>query len=91
MEREAAESIALQALAFVAADDTHLARLLAETGLMAEELRDSAAEPALLAGVLDFVLSDEARLLAFCAFAGLDPTRPARARARLPGARDEDE
>ena len=90
MERDVAESIALQALAFIAGEAKHLERLLAETGLTAESLRADAAEPTLLAGVLDFVLADEARLLDFCGHAGLKPDRPARARARLPGAANED-
>ena len=87
MDRDTAESIALQALGFVAAEPKHLERLLAESGLGAEELRANAAEPTLLAGVLDFVLASEARVLEFCAFAGLAPESPARARAELPGAR----
>jgi hypothetical protein len=86
VERDAAESIALLALAFVASEDEQLARMLAETGLTAEDLRANAAEPTLLAGVLDFVLADEARLLEFCASTGLEPDRPARARAEFPGA-----
>ena len=72
MERDAAETIALQALAFVAADADQLERLLAETGLVAAEIRANAADPVLLGGVLDFVLSNEARLLDFCASAGID-------------------
>jgi hypothetical protein len=87
MERDAAESIALQALTFVAGNTAHLERLLGESGLTVEDLlRGDAAEPTLLAGILDFVLADEARVLAFCAHAGLAPDRPARARAQLPGA-----
>ncbi len=86
MERDAAESIALLALAYIAGEDALLARMLAETGLTAEDLRANAAEPTLLAGVLDFILADEARLLEFCASSGLEPDRPARARAELPGA-----
>ena len=86
MERDAAELIALQALAFIAGEPEHLERMLAETGLTAEELRTNAAEPTMLAGILDFVLADETRVLDFCAFAGLAPESPARARAQLPGA-----
>ena len=89
MNRTAAESIALQALAFIAGSADHLARFMAETGLAAEDLRTRASEPTLLAGVLDFLLADEARLLGFCRYAALAPERPARARALLPGAARE--
>ena len=89
MDRDAAESLALQALAFIAGNADHLARFMAETGLAAEDLRTRASEPAFLAGVLDFLLADEARLLGFCGHAGLAPERPSRARALLPGAVSE--
>ena len=86
MDRSTAESLALQALAFIAADADHLARFMAETGVAEEDLRARAAEPMLLAGVLDFLLADEARLLGFCKRTGFAPERPSRARALLPGA-----
>ena len=89
MDRDAAESIALQALAFIAGNAEHLAQFMAETGLAAEDLRTRASQPTLLAGVLDFLLADEARLLGFCRHTGLAPERPARARALLPGAASE--
>ena len=86
MNRTAAESIALQALAFIAGSADHLARFMAETGLAAEDLRTRASEPTLLAGVLDFLLADEARLptrgtpcstiLGFCRYAARSPSSP---------------
>ena len=55
------------------------------SGVSADELRDRAADPEFLGFVLDFLLSDEAALLAFAHEAGLSPDRPLRARAALPG------
>lgn len=83
---DAAEALALKALAWLVADPDGLARFLAETGLDGAGLRAAAARPETLAGVLDHLLADEARLVAFCAEAGIDPALPARARRLLPGA-----
>jgi len=85
MDRDAAETIALKALAFVAGDDEGLRRFFALSGLEPQSLRASAGEPETLAGVLDFLLGDEPRLRRFCDDAGLAPEAPARARAALPG------
>ncbi len=83
---DAAEALALKALAWLAADPDGLARFLAETGLDGAGLRAAAALPETLAGVLDHLLADEARLVAFCSETGIDPALPARARRLLPGA-----
>ncbi len=85
MNTEHAETIALQALAFLAGDEQALGGFLQLSGLGMDELRAAAGNPEILAGVLDHVLQDEAMLLAFCETAGLRPEEPARARAHLPG------
>jgi hypothetical protein len=85
LTRDAAETLALQALGHIAADPATLDRLLALTGLAPDELRLRAADPAVLAGVLDYLLGSETDLLAFCSALGIDPTLPARARRLLPG------
>lgn len=85
LSRDAAETLALQALGHIAADPAALDRLLALTGLEPEQLRSRAADPAVLAGVLDYLLGSEADLLAFCSAAGIDPALPAKARRLLPG------
>jgi hypothetical protein len=48
-------------------------------------VRARAADPEFLGFVLDFLLSDEAALVAFAEEAGIAPDRPLRARAALPG------
>ena len=58
---------------------------LGSTGCSSDELRTRASDPEFLGFVLDFLMQDEAALLAFCETSGLQPDRPIRARAALPG------
>jgi hypothetical protein len=81
--REAAEILAIQALAFIAEEPERLAGFLAVTGLTAERIRESASEPDFLAGVLEHMLADESLLIAFAERAGIDPAGVARARSSL--------
>jgi len=85
MRADAAETLALRALAWVAADEVLLARLVAETGIDAAEMRARADEPEFLGFVLDFLLADEAALLGFCASEDIPPELPGQARVVLPG------
>ena len=90
--REVAEIVAIQALSFVAGDPERLGMFLAETGIGPETLRSAATDPRFLAGVLDFVLRDDATVKAFAAASELDPTTIAAAREVLyedPPERDE--
>ncbi|MCZ7657248.1 MAG: DUF3572 domain-containing protein [Xanthobacteraceae bacterium] len=83
MTRESAESLAVEALAFLAAEPDRLGPFLAATGIAPETIRASAAEPGFLAGVLDHILADERLLLAFVDAAAIAPEAVGRARARL--------
>ena len=83
--RDGAERIAIQALGFLAADEERLERFLALSGLDTAGLREAAAAPGFLAGVLDHLCADEPALLAFAAEAGLAPEAVAAARALLCG------
>ena len=83
MGRDEADSVAVQALAFIAADRPLLDRFLAVTGINVADLRAAAATPGFLAGVLDFVLAHEPTLMAFAADQSLDPARVAAARESL--------
>lgn len=83
MNRQEAEALAVAALAFIAADRTLFDRFLALTGLEVQALRQAAATPGFLPGVLDFILAHEPTLLAFAADARADPTRVAAARQAL--------
>lgn len=86
MTPNAAQAVALGALAHLVTDEAARSRFLALSGATAEMLRQGTGDPAFLAGVLDFLLGDEALLTAFCESAGLAPDAPALARAALPGA-----
>lgn len=83
VSRESADSVAVQALGFIAADRPLLDRFLAVTGINVAELRAAAATPGFLAGVLDFVLAHEPTLMAFAADQSLDPALVVAAREAL--------
>jgi len=73
MSPEQAETIAIQALGFVASDLELLPRFLAITGIEAGHIRQAAQEPGFLAGVLQFVLAHEPTLIAFSEAKGIPP------------------
>jgi len=83
------ETLALLALAHIAGDDVLFARFFALSGLDADSLRARAAEPAVLGGVLDFVLGDERLVIALAERFDLPADAFARARRKLPGAAAE--
>jgi len=83
--REFGETVALQALGWLAADADRFSAFLASTGLDPVELRARATDPEMLASVLDFLLADETAVLAFADGTGLAPDAALRARASLPG------
>jgi hypothetical protein len=83
--REAAESLAIQALSFLAEEPERLAGFLAASGIGPDDIRDAARQSGFLGGVLDHMLGDESLLLAFADSAGLDPASIARARRGLSG------
>lgn len=87
---EAAEMLAVQALAFIAEDPERLGAFLAVTGLTHDGIRDAARAPDFLIGVLEHMLGDENLLLAFAASSGLDPAEIARARRALGGEWERD-
>jgi hypothetical protein len=82
---DSARSLAVGALAFIAADSDRLNRFLSLTGLGPDNLRTAAADPAFLGSVLDYLVGDEALLVEFAADAGFKPEAVARARAVLCG------
>ncbi len=85
MRQETAQTLALQVLAFIAADADLLAALLAQSGLTPQDLHQRAGDPETLAAVVDFLMAEDARVLAFAAAAGVKPEMVARMRAALPG------
>jgi hypothetical protein len=85
MNRDDAQSIAILALAYLARDGDRLDRFTGWTGLAVDDLAQAVANPDMLGGVLDYILSDEKLLIAFTEDAAIAPEDPARARRALPG------
>lgn len=82
---ENAQTVALQALGWLAANDELFPAFLAATGVSLTDLRARAAEPTFLAAVLDFLLQEDPWVLDFCQETGLPPSDLQMARASLPG------
>ncbi|PRY94641.1 uncharacterized protein DUF3572 [Hasllibacter halocynthiae] len=82
---EAAERIALSALAFIAADEEIGGAFLGATGATADDLRAAATDPAFLVSVLDFLTGRDDWTFAFAEAEGLPPEAPLAARRALPG------
>ena len=81
--RQAAEIVALQALAWIMGDDRLGPRLLATTGLEVADLRIRASDPGVLAAVLDFLAANEPDLIACADAIGLKPADIAAAHAEI--------
>lgn len=85
MGRNEAETLALQALGWMAGEDDLLQVFLGTAGLSSSDLAERAGDADLLAAVLDFLLLDDAWVTAFVAATNRAPEDPMRARAMLPG------
>jgi len=85
MKKEQAETIALQALAFLVKDEDLLQQLLASSGLTLDDLRASYRNEDVLGGILDALLKEDGPLLAFCKESSLSPATLLEARQALPG------
>ena len=83
--RQMAETIAAQALAWLAGDPENLNGFLALSGLSPGKLMAQAADARTLGAVLDFILTEDRLVIGFCDAAGLAYTVPQTARAALPG------
>ena len=88
--RQTAEMLAVQALGFIAEDETRLGGFIASTGIAVQSIRDAAREPNFLGGVLEHILADENLLIAFADSAGINPAEVARARQALGKVRERD-
>ena len=82
LTRDAAEAIAIDALTFIAADDT-LSRFVSMTGIDPAGIRTEISKPGFLGGVMGHIVQDEGLLIAFAASAGLKPEQVAVAAMAL--------
>jgi len=80
------ETLALLSLAHIAGDEALFARFFALSGLDQASLKARAGEPAVLGGVLDFVLGDERLVLSLAQTFDVPAEAFASARRKLPGA-----
>ncbi len=83
--REFAETLALQALGWLAGHEDLLPMFLGSSGLDEGDLRSRAEDPDLLAAVLDFLMMDDLWVKGFCDDHGISYVRVVEARAALPG------
>lgn len=87
LSQDEAEALAIDTLHFLGEDTSRLASFLAASGLGPTELRSQAGSVEFMAGVLDFVASDESLLLVFASERRIDPAMVLAARrALLPNA-----
>ncbi|MDO6726359.1 DUF3572 domain-containing protein [Cognatishimia sp. 1_MG-2023] len=82
---ESAETIALQALGWLAANEELMPVFLGASGASIDDLKAQAANPEFLGSVLDFLTMDDAWVIQFCDSVNLDYTTPMMARQALPG------
>ena len=82
---QVAESVAIQALSFLAQEPARLGRFLAETGLGPETIRTAAQDKSFLVGVLDFILNDDALIDDFGTAHDIKPRQLIAAREALGG------
>lgn len=80
-----AETLALQALAWLVGNEDLLPVFLGASGASESDLRARAAEPEFLGSVLDFLMMDDAWVIGFCDAQGLAYEAPMQARMSLPG------
>ena len=80
-----AQTLAIEALGFLAGDIERLEPFMSLTGVDPGNLREVAAQPSFLVAVLEHLTNDESLLLAFAANAGRDPADIEKARQTLAG------
>ena len=83
--REAAETLALQVLAWLVAHDELMPVFMGATGASVDEVKARAEDPEFHASVLDFLLMDDAWIMQACDALSVPYEAPMAARAALPG------
>jgi hypothetical protein len=85
MRQEAAETLALRALAWLVGEDDLRGRFLDQSGAVPGDLAANASDPRFLGAVLDFLLTEDPLVTGFCDACGYGYADPLQARAALPG------
>jgi hypothetical protein len=85
MNQDQAEILSIQALAWLSTQQDLLENFLGASGSDADSLKQSASDPAFLGAVLDYILTDDRIVTAFCQASGHAYDKPQMARQLLPG------
>lgn len=85
LTRNAADTVALEALTWLVGNEDLLPVFLGSTGASQEDLRGAVNDPDFLGSVLDFIMMDDAWVIAFCDARTMPYERLAQARQALPG------
>jgi hypothetical protein len=83
--RDSAEQLAIKAIVWLAGNDDLLPVFMGSTGADETAFREGLARPEFQASVLDFIMMDDAWVIAFCDAEGIPYDRLMQARAALPG------
>ncbi|MFW2588043.1 DUF3572 domain-containing protein [Sagittula sp. SSi028] len=83
--RETAETLGLQAMAWLAGNDELLPVFMGATGASEQDFRQNLQDPVFQGSVLDFLMMDDAWVVDFCDSIGIPYTALAEARMALPG------
>lgn len=86
MNPDLAQTIALQALAWLVGNEELCGTFLGATGSSVDDLRGRATDAAFQASVLDFITMNDNWVMEFCDANGLKYEDPLQARYALPGA-----
>jgi hypothetical protein len=70
-----AETVAVAAFSAITGDEERMSRFMAVSGLRPETIRQAAASPRFFAGILDYLVSDEALLIALSVEMNVKPER----------------
>ncbi|MGR3616537.1 MAG: DUF3572 domain-containing protein [Paracoccaceae bacterium] len=82
---DAAETLALKALTWLIGNEDLLPVFLGASGAGVDDIKTRAGEPEFLGSVLDFLMMDDAWIMAFCDAVGVVYELPIQARMALPG------
>lgn len=88
MDEAAAQTIAVQTLGWLAADDELWDVFLGSSGAQIEDIKTSAQNPEFLGSVLDFIMMDDAWVMRACGALSMPNETLMRARQSLPGGQD---
>lgn len=85
ISQDGAEQLAIKAIVWLAGNDELLPVFMGSTGADESAFREGVAKPEFQASVLDFIMMDDAWVIAFCDNEGIPYDRLMQARAALPG------